>query len=91
MHGCNIMNIMTTISMAKHPRVFSFFYFFLRYHFFLLYQETPVPLHFVWKILMCRVSSIIRTWNNSIPTKDKKEERTLILNPYINLSRGVSF
>ena len=84
-------NIVLRFVMAKHPRVFSFFYFFLRYHFFSLYQDTHVPLRFAWNYIKDKGESQNFVWNNSISTKYIKEERNYNLNPYLKLADGVSF
>ena len=87
-------NIVINCVMAKTPRgclFFSFLFFFFRYHFFSLYRETPVPLHFHSNYNLDKKKYKYFMWNNSILTKFIKEERTLILNPYIKLVDGVSF
>lgn len=82
---------MTTFSMAKSPWALVLFFFFFRYHFFMLYQERERALHFHWNFHKDKGDSQNFVWNNSISTKLEKVERTLILNPYINLADGVSF
>lgn len=86
---------MSKCIMAKHPRVFSFFLFFPSFFslsfFFFIYRETRREVHFIWNYIIDKRNTLRFMWNNSISTKFKKVERTLILNPYIKLLGGLSF
>ena len=80
---------MTNINTAKTPwgllyfSVVSFFYFF-----FFSTRQGGTPL-FRLENRTDIVKHYYFIWNNIISTKLKKVERTIILNPYLNLS-GVS-
>ena len=76
---------MININTAKSPRALLYFSVL---SFFSLLQEQPQPLHFHWRLYKSRVSNIIRTWNNSISTKFKKVERTIIRELYIKPSEA---
>ena len=80
------MNIMTNNSMAIHPWVNPFFFFFFRYHFFSSYQETPRPVHFMWNSILDREIFYYFLWKIEYWLSKIKEERTYNLNPYLNLS-----
>ena len=77
---------MTNIIMAKCPWallqrvVVSFFYFF-----FFSTRQGGTPL-FRLENRTDIVKHYYFIWNNSISTKLKKVERTIILNPYLSLS-----
>jgi len=65
---------------------FTFFTFFTFFYFFSTYiYKTHPPLYFMWNYDLHKNNTLRFSWNNSISTKNKKEERTLILNPYLNL------
>jgi len=74
---------MTTINTAKTP--WGFFYFSVVSFFFFKRVEGG-PLSFHWNFTIDIVKHYYFIWNNSISTKLKKVERTLILNPYLSLS-----
>ena len=71
------MGDMLTINTAKSP--WALLYFFI----FSLLQGKEEPLAFVWRFYKSIVKQVMRTWNNSISTKNKKEERTITRNPYL--------
>jgi hypothetical protein len=83
---------MININTAKNPRVllnsfFSFLFFRLRFFFVYIYN-TQRPHRFHWNFHKSIANSYIRTWNNIVSSKNKKEERTYNINHYLNLLRG---
>ena len=82
----NKCKTMLTVVMAKHPRVFSFFFFFFRYHFFSLKGETQRPVHFIWNYILDRETYYYFLWKIEYRLSKIKEETNYNLHPYINLS-----
>ena len=64
-------------------------YFSLLFFHFSFLLKVGGGVHFHWNFITDIVKHYYFIWNNIISTKLKKVERTIILNPYLNLS-GVS-
>jgi len=81
---------MININTAKTPWGFTFFSFFFVSTFFSpLLQETPPPPYFHWNYNIDNKNNTNFVWNNSISSKNKKEERKHNVNLYIKLSEVI--
>ena len=87
------MKIITMIlnNTAIHPWVNTFFISFFVYTFFSYIYKTPRPVHFHWNYILHIQNTLRFYWSNIVYAKNKKEETTHILNPYLNLSGDVFF
>ena len=88
-------NTITTFTMTQfvassHGNFISFFSFFFVNTFFSLKQERERALGFHWNYNLDNKNTLRFHSNNSISTKNKKEEKTYNLNPYIKLAEGAS-
>jgi len=76
---------MTNLTMTNIRRNSPWRVLFLFFTFFLFYREREGDPYFHWNFSIDKQDSCYFHWNNSICSKNKKEESTYNINPYINL------